>query len=126
MFLLIPLLIVTMLSYHLTLHSTMFLLILTEPTYQNPLRVSLHSTMFLLIPYCEGLIIVYFSPLHSTMFLLIQPFSIRLNKYCSIFTFHNVSINTLVPLSDIIISLNFTFHNVSINTELQYGALNIK
>ena len=50
------------------------------------------------------------------MFLLIRSMSLIIVGDCSSFTFHNVSINTVVD-GDMKIKLNsFTFHNVSINT----------
>ena len=76
---------------------------------------ALHSTMFLLIPFKA--IWSHVSPctLHSTMFLLI-PVRSSLTATLILFTFHNVSINTLIPGVTVLVGCNFTFHNVSINT----------
>ena len=61
----------TLLTASLTLHSTMFLLILClEVITQNHL-ITLHSTMFLLIPAKGRFYPERFRSLHSTMFLLI-------------------------------------------------------
>ena len=76
-----------------SLHSTMFLLIRCIGVWRIWLENTLHSTMFLLIQ--EGLITAEVSraTLHSTMFLLIhgRVFSVI---DTTLFTFHNVSINT--------------------------------
>ncbi len=78
---------------------------------------TLHSTMFLLIQIDLFICGNFEIPLHSTMFLLIQTFTPLLFHKSTIFTFHNVSINT-TELTDITtIYAHFTFHNVSINTE---------
>ena len=98
------------------LHSTMFLLILSSCFVNFPSGGDLHSTMFLLIrctfyehcPECFNL--------HSTMFLLIQRRSCACIRRSPLFTFHNVSINTLLHLSSHRSTCKFTFHNVSINT----------
>ena len=79
-------------SYH-SLHSTMFLLIQISQQQLNQVQQTLHSTMFLLIPEEH----IYFTLL-------------------SIFTFHNVSINT-GGLAGAVGNVDyFTFHNVSIKT----------
>ena len=53
--------------------------------------------------------------LHSTMFLLIHDHSCRYCKW-SVFTFHNVSINSDDLADSYCIAMWFTFHNVSINS----------
>ena len=54
--------------------------------------------------------------LHSTIFLLIQTVvSVRMDQR-PLFTFHNVSINTVQTQPGILPMSDFTFHNVSINT----------
>ena len=59
-------------------------------------------------------------PLHSTMFLLIPEFGTIAQPFGGFFTFHNVSINTMIPFQMMQDAINFTFHNVSINT-VAYG-----
>ena len=62
----------------------------------SPREMSLHSTMFLLIRNRATKIRNYNPALHSTMFLLIQ-FDILTQKIKrAVFTFHDVSINTLI------------------------------
>ena len=80
----------------------------------------LHSTMFLLIRVFSVVSVEVFKNLHSTMFLLILLLMCRLNSSSSLFTFHNVSINTHSRLLQILHSHQFTFHNVSINTNLPH------
>ena len=98
-----------------TLHSTMFLLILSECCrqcgitlftfhdvsintttrfYCLKLKFSLHSTMFLLIRNADESVPGKDRPLHSTMFLLIQGTRRNLFYFRCGFTFHDVSINT--------------------------------
>ena len=58
--------------------------------------------------------------LHSTMFLLIRQ-KLSVQKFLdSLFTFHNVSINTNWGLLHILRHHQFTFHNVSINTGIPF------
>ena len=102
---------------HISLHSTMFLLIRLLLIHQENRQLPLHSTMFLLIQIekhtgtapsvftfhdvsintnkemTEHLLM---SSLHSTMFLLILICMI-IESLCLIFTFHDVSINTVLP-----------------------------
>ena len=81
--------------------------------------IALHSTMFLLIPYDSVSYIRYFS--------LFTFHNVSINtKFCKLirishfnFTFHNVSINTVDRMANDQNLSNFTFHNVSINTELE-------
>ena len=80
-------------GYARNLHSTMFLLIQMEPWRLTYRECNLHSTMFLLI-------------------LVLIPCLISL----FVFTFHNVSINSMVCLIEIAAERRFTFHNVSINS----------
>ena len=54
--------------------------------------------------------------LHSTMFLLIRKIFHQSKSHESIFTFHNVSINTYTEHRVEKPVFWFTFHNVSINT----------
>ena len=71
--------------------------------------------MFLLIPLQTALEQLVYANLHSTMFLLI-PLNISiLDAFTSIFTFHNVSINSGKPATAKR-AFQFTFHNVSINS----------
>ena len=101
-----------------SLHSTMFLLIQIDVNIQkgdynyftfhyvsiNTKRISdewipvitLHSTMFLLIQCREERDLVKRYALHSTMFLLILPCGIPPPSALNNFTFHYVSINTLL------------------------------
>ena len=54
--------------------------------------------------------------LHSIMYLLIPSFKFMLDLKLTLFTFHNVSINSdELGLHDEV-ELIFTFHNVSINS----------
>ena len=64
------------------------------PSSDMILNLSLHSTMFLLIPRKENKHHEKHRPLHSTMFLLILGRVITIYNI-TIFTFHNVSINTV-------------------------------
>ena len=59
----------------------------------TPLQETLHSTMFLLIPLLLIMYLYQLQTLHSTMFLLILV-NIAKQLYNTIFTFHDVSINT--------------------------------
>ena len=102
---------------HVSLHSTMFLLIHTPNKLTHGHRQSftfhnvsintyrpgehsdracwtLHSTMFLLILLCKYSLSSSIISLHSTMFLLIRVVVHRMYFFCFDFTFHNVSINT--------------------------------
>ena len=72
--------------------------------------------MFLLIRNVFGVLYDEEATLHSTMFLLIQRFCATWSKEVTNFTFHNVSINTVIPFSSAHLWTSFTFHNVSINT----------
>ena len=78
--------------------------------------LSLHSTMFLLIliPYASSFSV--YCPLHSTMFLLILNFVCAGVPSAYFFTFHDVSINTHLRRLNNEIKYGFTFHDVSINT----------
>ena len=105
-------------------------------------QFALHSTMFLLIQRCSICLSYCYTTLHSTMFLLIPYFGIAAILPSSIFTFHNVSINTGIRSpewcwcfrtlhSTMFLLIRwpamtswatvevFTFHNVSINTSFQ-------
>ena len=93
----------------------MFLLILfCRMNCRKPFQ-PLHSTMFLLIRRLWKVLKVICFALHSTMFLLILETE-ECVQYQTVFTFHNVSINTVFSPSFFHASWNFTFHNVSINT----------
>ena len=76
---------------------------------------ALHSIMFLLIQ-CVGCRLDYSrQSLHSIMFLLILvQQNMRIAVKC--FTFHYVSINTILIISLFLLAFAFTFHYVSINT----------
>ena len=63
---------------------------------------------------CKLLAFLY---LHSIMFLLIPRLLTLSQTAISIFTFHNVSINTIQEMKAKIEAFPFTFHNVSINTK---------
>ena len=78
----------------ISLHSTMFLLILRRPALLDGRRTTLHSTMFLLIPSYHLHQTCRHYSLHSTMFLLILMLIKTDIIHSVIFTFHNVSINT--------------------------------
>ena len=54
--------------------------------------------------------------LHSIMYLLIRKIAEHTGFSVSGFTFHNVSINSILFSSSSISSFLFTFHNVSINS----------
>ena len=94
MFLLIHVLILESAWKYLHLHSTMFLLILPFPSGINPEESNLHSTMFLLIQIHCNIFMRLYCNLHSTMFLLIQSSVQPCSLKHSLFTFHNVSINS--------------------------------
>ena len=53
--------------------------------------------------------------LHSIMYLLIQIEELKEELY-SLFTFHNVSINSEIATHILLVITQFTFHNVSINS----------
>ena len=75
----------------------MFILILYVKPLLLPGHVNLHSTMFILILmhlYRQGQILTY---LHSTMFILILVKKALYLMTVSLFTFHDVYINTLKP-----------------------------
>ena len=78
----------------LYLHSTMFLLIHFFVRKCTSKRGYLHSTMFLLIQMQRQTPKTYVIHLHSTMYLLIRFPEMGYSKIPSIFTFHNVSINS--------------------------------
>ena len=52
--------------------------------------------MFLLIPIACDVALAIQADLHSTMFLLIHTLSVVKNCNANIFTFHNVSINSIM------------------------------
>ena len=95
----------------------MFLLILNALTVFSTEREALHSTMFLLILSNDWFVILLFQSLHSTMFLLIRCISEWTLLWVPGFTFHNVSINTVFTGETETLKDLFTFHNVSINTD---------
>ena len=98
MFLLIHHVLPTLEVFSFSLHSTMFLLILILANTSSVFSTSLHSTMFLLILlFSDGNQYPYQS-LHSTMFLLIRGSLLLILLQELYFTFHNVSINTAVPV----------------------------
>ena len=76
----------------------------------------LHSTMFLLILRFQRRIQFFSISLHSTMFLLILILSLILSEVIYNFTFHYVSINTILDYFGVPVNPDFTFHYVSINT----------
>ena len=80
------------------LHSTMFLLIPMPITGKIDRKYTLHSTMFLLIRRFWIATTYLHRSLHSTMFLLIRGSTVTLTARI-IFTFHDVSINTVVNTS---------------------------
>ena len=77
-----------------TLHSTMYLFLLSWRIEQLQSYLSLHSTMYLFLPMKE-----------------------RDIKAIINFTFHNVSISTVLSYYDVVDKDSFTFHNVSISTK---------
>ena len=119
-------------------HSTMYLLKLELIINTNKYLPDSHSTMYLLKPYSCFFFSKSFLNSHSTMYLL-KPFRQKIfldDK--NIFTFHHVSIKTLLDsegesvkqnshstmyllkrafdLADAGTSMKFTFHHVSIKT----------
>ena len=117
----------------------MFLLILLIPWCCFQIHITLHSTMFLLIRQCRRQVYRCEGSLHSTMFLLIQTTEDGDDLIVNAFTFHYVSINTAKALgsqTDLLTlhstmflliqracqrykgTCDFTFHYVSINTWL--------
>ena len=115
MFLLIHHVVLKILYAVFDLHSTMFLLIQRVKLDSVPLLEYLHSTMFLLIRTTGSGWKEQEQHLHSTMFLLILvliPCLISL----LVFTFHNVSINSVFEIFIFMKNTSFTFHNVSINS----------
>ena len=96
----------------------MFLLILKLMQKLTKWLQTLHSTMFLLIRLLTAWQRqLQFQSLHSTMFLLIHILIEEVSLIGFAFTFHNVSINTVLSAEIIKAMCLFTFHNVSINTE---------
>ena len=94
----------------------MFLLIQKPGGKNTQTQISLHSIMFLLIPVLVRNAVRDLETLHSIMFLLIQTMVKFYEERVINFTFHNVSINTVVAMQTTKTSYIFTFHNVSINT----------
>ena len=115
MFLLIPLSLFMQHIHDLSLHSTMFLLILIavklllglQAFTFHDVSINTHRVFY---PGLQN------ASLHSTMFLLIRSSNLRYLPYLSFFTFHDVSINTDPVLRNRTLSTAFTFHDVSINT----------
>ena len=105
-------------SVYCPLHSTMFLLIPPLKIPQVLFHCSLHSTMFLLIPPLKIPQVLFHCSLHSTMFLLIRCLISSLNFLRWVFTFHDVSINTMCSCKEKERATAFTFHDVSINTRV--------
>ena len=87
-------------------------------------HLSLHSTMFLLIQIPFSHLQLFRQPLHSTMFLLIRDLTIKAARMRLNFTFHYVSINTLITSYTKTWSAVFTFHYVSINTRSSEPPIN--
>ena len=84
--------------------------------------VTLHSTMFLLI-ICSMMVTSHSFSLHSTMFLLIPSFSPNFSRVKSDFTFHYVSINSEQTVLESAQRRTFTFHYVSINSNFNENAI---
>ena len=72
--------------------------------------------MYLLIPIPPIYNIIPLSYLHSTMYLLIPAISLFRKCFGHLFTFHYVSINSLLLTHDYYEIIKFTFHYVSINS----------
>ena len=73
--------------------------------------------MYLLIPIPPIYNIIPLSYLHSTMYLLIPAISLFRKCFGHLFTFHYVSINSLLLTHDYYEIIKFTFHYVSINSK---------
>ena len=82
------------------------------------LRFHLHSTMFLLIQLDRFLATLPKDNLHSIMYLLILDYALSCARL-TLFTFHNVSINSVLPCPATGCTVAFTFHNVSINSQIR-------
>ena len=100
----------------LALHSTMYLL--NPEVHLAPffLDITLHSTMYLLNLIHRPVLTVIVLPLHSTMYLLNQWGSLDWFRNKFNFTFHNVSIKSLLCARYKHTYQHFTFHNVSIKS----------
>ena len=104
------------LRHHLlNLHSIMYLLIQFAKLDFAEFRQNLHSIMYLLIRLADGGIMTSTNHLHSIMYLLIRCWWYPCIWKVLKFTFHNVSINSLIT-KQITGGQLFTFHNVSINS----------
>ena len=79
--------------------------------------VHLHSIMYLLIPEGNPVETCKMVDLHSIMYLLILICSSVSSSKHTVFTFHNVSINSGLHVNIKCNVILFTFHNVSINSE---------
>ena len=77
---------------------------------------NLHSIMYLLIQSVEEYKKKHKLNLHSIMYLLILLPDYLYMIAAKIFTFHNVSINSINGLISSVTQNSFTFHNVSINS----------
>ena len=87
-------------------------------------RPTLHSTMYLFLLSMLLLIVILKLSLHSTMYLfLLSTDSIKFS-IVRLFTFHNVSISTPVAYGGKDLANDFTFHNVSISTSWRNNADN--
>ena len=116
MFLLIQEFLYTDFCKYWHLHPTMFLLIRHALFGWGIKHPHLHSTMFLLILVQSVSVYYKLCNLHSTMFLLILSTDHSAAPSYIVFTFHNVSINTVGQNVGQNVGMLFTFHNVSINT----------
>ena len=87
---------------------------------------NLHSIMYLLIQSVEEYKKKHKLNLHSIMYLLILLPDYLYMIAAKIFTFHNVSINSINGLISSVTQNSFTFHNVSINSRFIKGVDELK
>ena len=106
-------------NIHPNSHSTMYLLKPQKPINHHINVINSHSTMYLLKLDPVTVRSVTFPHSHSTMYLLklntFKELSIKVYE----FTFHHVSIKTIVSTWTPPLLLEFTFHHVSIKTKYQ-------
>ena len=98
---------------------------LAHPTAQTS-HISLHSTMFLLIRHHHTEIVHDLKnfTFHNVSINTTET-STRMEMWLD-FTFHNVSINTLFAAAMTTMIVYFTFHNVSINTLKHFYISNMR
>ena len=104
-------LLATRFTFHYVSISTIY-----QPRLKVP-HLNLHSTMYLFQPMWFARSTLLGKYLHSTMYLFQHPYTNPYKLIMILFTFHYVSISTIIPTSSINSKIWFTFHYVSISTD---------